>query len=74
MLVTLGACSGAQRFIVAGPVEYTGRRVGTFKVGEGGRIAYGYTPAEFKLLADEGVKFPKVLDGAGPVGRADIAD
>ena len=74
MLATLGACSGAQRFIVAGPVEYTGRRVGTFKVGEGGRIAYGYTPAEFAALTQQPVKFPEVLDGGRPVNAPGVGD
>lgn len=50
ILATLAGCSGAQRFVVVGPVSYVGKRVGTFEVKEGGRIAYGYTPAELARL------------------------
>jgi len=64
-------CTGSTRFVVQGPVSYVGKRVGTFDVKEGGRIAFGYTPAEAcqLLLTDE--QRLQLANGAEPLGPRD---
>lgn len=65
------SCSGATRFVVEGPVSYVGKRVGTFECKEGGRIAYGYTPAEMAaLLGQKPVEVREVPDLVRPLDNA----
>jgi len=69
LLITMTAsasCRGSSQFIVDGPAEMTGRYIGHVQVGDGGRIAYGYTATQARALdlptVDRGVGRESAVD------------